>query len=734
MANNTVNIDVNIKNKSVGETQKTLKDLKTELKAVQNELVNLEEGSEAFNNAAKRAGALADQINDVREVTRNLTAGDRLDKGINTLTSAVQGLAGGFALAQGASALFGQENEDVNKALLKVNGAMAILNGLTAIKETLDKKSAFSTTLLTGAQSAYNTAIGIGTGSVRLFGLTAAQSIALATAGLSVLVTGVVLLISNFDLVIAKTKEFFGVQTQNNRVIKETIGLNQQLNKQNEQKIKDLDLELKILQERGETQDKIIRKTIELTQQEIATNNEKIRQNEEVLQQTGLFSVANKELEKVNKDLNNQNEILDARIKGLSKSLNEYNKKIKETKDKFLELSKTINTDLEQSLGKINLLDVLSKDLDDEKKQKELSLKIANTLNKVYSEIPEEIIEGEFDVLDPLFNDDGSIKGQDKLEKSKNDIKNILFDLSTSLNTPFDNILLGINKLAFEISEGGNIYEKIKAGLQLLSGVFDVISAKSEERFQNEINNLNKISDERQKRLDEDKENQIANLDRFKLTEEQRANFIREIENKNRIEKEKEEIKLRKQQERLEKEQARKRKRDSIIQATINGALAITNILATVPKADFGVATAILIGAAAATTAAQIGIIAAQKFNKGGIAEYNTGGKVRGPGTSKSDSIPAMLSNGESVINANSTRMFQPLLSRINEIGGGVRFATGGIAGGGSNNPSELFDSKELAREISLSLQQTPIRSFVVESEITSNQERIAQIKRKSLF
>jgi len=56
------------------------------------------------------------------------------------------------------------------------------------------------------------------------------------------------------------------------------------------------------------------------------------------------------------------------------------------------------------------------------------------------------------------------------------------------------------------------------------------------------------------------------------------------------------------------------------------------------------------------------------------------GGMVFGPGTEKSDSIPAMLSNGESVINARSTKMFAPILSWINQLGGGRKFATGGLA------------------------------------------------------
>lgn len=42
------------------------------------------------------------------------------------------------------------------------------------------------------------------------------------------------------------------------------------------------------------------------------------------------------------------------------------------------------------------------------------------------------------------------------------------------------------------------------------------------------------------------------------------------------------------------------------------------------------------------------------------------GGPVTGPGTSRSDSIPAMLSNGEFVVNAESTKKYRPLLDALN--------------------------------------------------------------------
>ncbi|RQU14187.1 hypothetical protein DF152_17110 [Burkholderia cenocepacia] len=56
------------------------------------------------------------------------------------------------------------------------------------------------------------------------------------------------------------------------------------------------------------------------------------------------------------------------------------------------------------------------------------------------------------------------------------------------------------------------------------------------------------------------------------------------------------------------------------------------------------------------------------------------GGHVAGPGTGTSDSIPAMLSNGEYVVNAASTAKYRGLLESINR-GQMSHFATGGYVG-----------------------------------------------------
>jgi hypothetical protein len=66
----------------------------------------------------------------------------------------------------------------------------------------------------------------------------------------------------------------------------------------------------------------------------------------------------------------------------------------------------------------------------------------------------------------------------------------------------------------------------------------------------------------------------------------------------------------------------------------------------------------------------------------GYVKKYSSGsfgGVVSGPGTSKSDSIPAMLSNGEYVLNAAATQKFGvPLLDRMN---GSYNIPSGSISG-----------------------------------------------------
>lgn len=104
----------------------------------------------------------------------------------------------------------------------------------------------------------------------------------------------------------------------------------------------------------------------------------------------------------------------------------------------------------------------------------------------------------------------------------------------------------------------------------------------------------------------------------------------------------------------------------ALAQVAFNIGKAISAMVsAEAPKGIFGIAT-MAAGIASILTqmATALSIINSAGFSRGGY--------VSGHGSGTSDSIPARLSNGESVMTARATSMFSPLLSTFNQLGGGV--------------------------------------------------------------
>jgi hypothetical protein len=128
MATEKVVVEVEVK---AAPAITSVKSLKSELKDLRNQLGTLEQGSEAFNQAATRAGQLQEKIRGVSDAIENADP----EKKFAPFARTIQGLAGGFAAVQGAMALFGSESEDLQKTLVKVQGAMALSQGLNSLLE-----------------------------------------------------------------------------------------------------------------------------------------------------------------------------------------------------------------------------------------------------------------------------------------------------------------------------------------------------------------------------------------------------------------------------------------------------------------------------------------------------------------------------------------------------------------------------------------------------------------------
>lgn len=89
------------------------------------------EFSDEAVQAAQKVATIRDSIEDANEAAQLFDPGKRFQ----ALTTAASTAAGGIAAVQGAMALFGNESEDVEKALLKVQSAMALSQGLSQLKD-----------------------------------------------------------------------------------------------------------------------------------------------------------------------------------------------------------------------------------------------------------------------------------------------------------------------------------------------------------------------------------------------------------------------------------------------------------------------------------------------------------------------------------------------------------------------------------------------------------------------
>jgi len=207
----TINLDVNTNaeqvgnqfdnlNKSIDGTTKSNKDLHASFEEVYGEVQPLttqmgemedrlyqmalagEQNTKEFKDLTKEVGKYRKvQIDtDLTVDAAAMTMGQKLG-------GALQGAASGFAITQGAMGLFGTESEEVEAALLKVNSAMAIADGIRGIQE-----GAKAIKAMTAATKLQTIATNIQAGAQKVLNLV------MAANPLTLIITGVTTLIALF--------------------------------------------------------------------------------------------------------------------------------------------------------------------------------------------------------------------------------------------------------------------------------------------------------------------------------------------------------------------------------------------------------------------------------------------------------------------------------------------------------------------------------------------------------
>lgn len=195
-------------NATFEEVYTDLKPMTTRLGELEDRLYEMalagQKGTKEFDLLEKEAIKLRRTIIEVDASVDNFA---KSSAKLDALIEGATGLVGAFTAVQGATALFGDESEELQEALLKVNGAMAVLQGLQAVTASLSKESAFNTVFLTKAKTAYNSTIKttaslLGIEATATTGATLATkafSFALKAIGIGLVITAIALLVEHWD-------------------------------------------------------------------------------------------------------------------------------------------------------------------------------------------------------------------------------------------------------------------------------------------------------------------------------------------------------------------------------------------------------------------------------------------------------------------------------------------------------------------------------------------------------
>jgi hypothetical protein len=150
------------------------------------------------NEVIKEAGRIKDSVGDMRaEIGYFASDTRRLD----AVLGGVQGLAGAFSAVEGAAALMGIESKDLQKTMVQLQGALALVNGLQALQSALQAESAFMVGLNTAAMRIQTYVMGQATVAARVY------AGALIATGAGAILVAIGLIASAFSNVKDKTKD-----------------------------------------------------------------------------------------------------------------------------------------------------------------------------------------------------------------------------------------------------------------------------------------------------------------------------------------------------------------------------------------------------------------------------------------------------------------------------------------------------------------------------------------------
>ena len=308
MVKKVIEIDVDVLNAQGGldkfvdtlkETEQQSVSLKTELRKLKEQLATLPEGTAEYDKIAKKAGEVSDKLGDINTKVKNLGSDT---KGIDAVVQGAQTLSGAFSVASSASALLGDENEDLQKTMLKVESAIGLTVGIQSIANALQKESALvlgvqsvATKVQIALQTAYTAVVGTSTGALK------ALKVALISTGIGAFVVLLGSLIASMSSSTEATDELTDAQERYNKELEYSKELTEDAIRRNEYQTQ---IALAKAKKRGASESELLRIELDGIEKRAKANAQEIREisaNKD--SEYGLTKEQNKRIQ----DLRNQN-------------------------------------------------------------------------------------------------------------------------------------------------------------------------------------------------------------------------------------------------------------------------------------------------------------------------------------------------------------------------------------------------------------------------------------------
>ena len=412
MAKSVVAAEITLDSK---QAEQSLGSIKTRLKEARTELTNAIENFGEFSseavNAAKKVEGLKGTIDDASRLVSSFDG----DRKFQAFGNAVGAVANGFAAAQGAMALFGVESKEVEEALLKVNAAMALSQGVNGILEGIKSFKDLgavirSTTLF---QQANNVATAAAVGIQKLFGLSVIGTgtafnilkLAIIATGIGALIVLIGVLIANMDKFTDSTETAAEAQ---DRLTRSTEQANKAFSELSDFYDRESQLNIKRAKAKGASEQELTK--LERDAIDARIKNAQEETNKRLKQGLSITESTKAELDARNKleDFD-----LDTQIKRREKSdaaardaANKAAARAKEASEKRMAAEKQRTEDLKKLNEGLNVKDDIASDLEAEAERRKAEDEAVIKRDKDLAEARAKISIEYFDMLDRKRKED----------------------------------------------------------------------------------------------------------------------------------------------------------------------------------------------------------------------------------------------------------------------------------------------------------------------------------------